>query len=202
MLKKVTPDDAPAPTDQALIERARRGEREAFSLIYSRHQASVYQFARALTGSASVAEDVVQDVFLVLMRDLDRYDAARGSLRTYLFGIGRNLARSQARSVRRLLSLEGRDDWATFDDPTAALAASEELNHLRQCLNALPIGYREVLVLCDLHEVDYADAAVILAVPIGTVRSRLHRGRQMLLDRFRRRDQQQSSMSSPKRCII
>jgi RNA polymerase sigma-70 factor (ECF subfamily) len=202
MIEQVDQDDAPARTDQALVERARHGEREAFALLYSRHQASVYQFARALTGSGSLAEDVVQDSFLVLMRDLGRYDDTRGSLRTYLFGIARNLARAKTRSVRRLLSLEEKDDWAAFDDPTAALAASEDMNHLRQCLNAMPIAYREVLVLCHLHEMDYAEAAVVLSIPIGTVRSRLHRGRQMLLDRFRRRDHQPSSVSAPRRYAI
>jgi len=202
MTKQVASDAAPAPTDQTLVERARGGDREAFALVYRRHQASVFQFARALTGSASMAEDVVQDVFVLLMGELDRYDAARGTLKTYLFGIARNLARNKARQVRRLLSLDDRDDWAVPEDPTAALAASEELTHLRRCLNALPIGYREVLVLCHLHELDYADAAVVLNVPIGTVRSRLHRGRQMLLDRFRRRDHQPSSLSAPKRCVI
>ena len=201
MIKQVAPDDAPAPTDQALVERALRGEKEAFAQIYSRHQAPLYQFARALTGSGSLAEDVVQDAFLVLMKDLGRYDAERGSLRTYLFGIARNVARHKARIVRRLLSLEERDDWAADDDPAADMAASEQLRHLRRCLSAMPIAYREVLVLCHLHEMDYADAAVVLDVPIGTIRSRLHRGRQMLLDRFRRRDQL-PSMSAPKRCLI
>jgi RNA polymerase sigma-70 factor (ECF subfamily) len=202
MIRQVALDASPAPTDLALIERAQRGDKEAFALVYRRYQAPVFQFARALTGSASVAEDVVQDVFMLLMRDLGRYDAMRGTLKTYLFGIARNLARNKARSVRRLLSLGDRDDWTAPGDPTAALAASEELTHLRRCLNALPMGYREVLVLCHLHEMDYADAAVVLNVPIGTVRSRLHRGRQMLLDRFRRRDQQPSSLSAPKRCVI
>jgi RNA polymerase sigma-70 factor, ECF subfamily len=198
----VTADDVLAPTDEALIERARRGEREAFAQVYRRHQASVYQFARAMTGSSSMAEDVVQDVFLALMRDLDRYDGGRGSLRTYLFGIARNVSRYRARSVRRLLSLGTADDWAAPADPVADLDATEELAHLRRCLGSLPLRYREIIILCHLHEMDYAQAALILGVPIGTVRSRLHRGRLMLLDRFRRRDRQHSSIGTPNRCVI
>jgi len=99
-------EDAAEPSDPELVERARGGEREAFAFLYRRHQAYVYRFARAMTGSSAVAEDIVQEVFLALMRDLKRYDAARAGLRTYLFGIARNLARYKARSVRRLISLD------------------------------------------------------------------------------------------------
>jgi len=198
----VIAEDAPAPTDEVLIERARRGDREAFAQLYRRHQASVYRFARGMTGSPSVAEDVVQDVFLALMRDLDRYDVGRGSLRTYLFGIARNVSRYRTRSVRRLLSLGPADEWAAPADPVGDLTATEELSHLRRCLGSLPVRYREVIVLCHLHEMDYAQAALVLGVPIGTVRSRLHRGRLMLLDRFRRRDRQHSSIATPNRCVI
>jgi RNA polymerase sigma factor (sigma-70 family) len=202
MAIRVTEEDAPAPTDEALLERARRGEEDAFALVYRRHQASVYRFARAMTGSASTAEDVVQDVFVALMRDLDRFEIGRASLRSYLFGIARNVARYRARSLRRFLSLDVAEDWVATDDPVGDLSADEELRHLRRCLGALPTPYREVIVLCHLHELDYSEAASILAVPIGTVRSRLHRGRQMLLDRFRRRDKGHSSVAAINRCVI
>ena len=198
----MTAEDAPAPTDEALIERARRGEEEAFALVYTRHKASVYRFARAMTGSASAAEDVVQDVFLALMRDLDRFDPSRAPLRTYLFGIARNMSRYRVRSLRRLLSIEVASDWAAPGDVAGDLSATQEVSHLRRCLGSLPIRYREVIILCQLHELDYAQAALALGVPIGTVRSRLHRGRQMLVERFRRRDSQRSSIGTPNRSVI
>lgn len=198
----MTAEDAPAPTDEALIERARRGEEEAFALVYRRHQASVYRFARAMTGSPSAAEDVVQDTFLALMRDLDKFDASRAPLRTYLFGIARNISRYRMRSLRRLLSIDVAADWAAPDNPAGDLSATQELTHLRRCLGTLPIRYREVIVLCHLHELDYAQAALVLRVPVGTVRSRLHRGRQMLLDRFQRRESQRSSVVTPNRSVI
>lgn len=198
----MTAEDAPAPTDEALIERARRGEEEAFALVYRRHQASVYRFARAMTGSPSAAEDVVQDTFLALMRDLDKFDASRAPLRTYLFGIARNISRYRMRSLRRLLSIDVAVDWAAPDNPAGDLSATQELTHLRRCLGTLPIRYREVIVLCHLHELDYAQAALVLRVPVGTVRSRLHRGRQMLLDRFQRRESQRSSVVTPNRSVI
>ena len=72
------------------------------------------------------------------------------------------------------------------------------MRHLRQCLRGLPSRYREVIILCDVQELDYAEAAVVLQVPIGTVRSRLHRGRQLLVERVRRRD----GVPVVKRCLI
>ncbi len=188
------------PPDSDLVARARRGEREAFALLYRRHQAFVYRFARGMTGSSALAEDVVQDVFLALMRDLDRYEPDRAPLRTYLFGIARNLARYKARGLWRLLSLDEAADVVGQDDPAAALASTEEARHLRQCLGALPAKYREVIVLCDLQEVNYADTASMLGMPIGTVRSRLHRGRQLLLERLRRR--QGEGVPAANRCVI
>jgi RNA polymerase sigma-70 factor, ECF subfamily len=181
-------EDGVDPPDDELVRRAQGGEREAFALLYRRHHPVIYRFACAMTGSAAAAEDVVQDVFLALMRDLERYDRDRASLRTYLVGIARNVIRFRSRSVRRLLSLDQAGEAASADDPGAALSASEDTRHLRRCLGALPGRYREVIVLCDLQELDYADAATALGIPVGTVRSRLHRGRQMLLERFRRQD--------------
>lgn len=190
-------EDAAEPSDPELVERARGGEREAFASLYHRHQAYVYRFARAMTGSSPVAEDIVQEVFLALMRDLKRYDAARAGLRAYLFGIARNLARYKARSVRRLISLDQVEEVSAFEDPGAALSANQETRRLRRCLAGLPARYREVIILCDLQELDYAATAVVLGVPIGTVRSRLHRGRQMLIERLRPRD-----LPVGKRCLI
>ena len=198
ILNRVPVEDASEPSDPELIERARGGEREAFCLLYRRHEASVYRFARAMTGSSALAEDIVQEVFLALMRDLERYDASRAGLKTYLFGIARNLARYKARSVRRLTSLDHAEEAAGFEDPVASLSANQESRRLRQCLDALPPRYREVIILCDLQELDYAATAAVLSVPIGTVRSRLHRGRQLLLERLRRRD----GMPVAKRCLI
>ena len=198
ILNRVPVEDASEPSDPELVERARGGEREAFGFLYRRHQAYVYRLARAMTGSSAVAEDIVQEVFLALMRDLERYDASRAGLRTYLFGIARNLARYKARNVRRLISMDQVEEASEFEDPAAELSANQETRRLRQCLAGLPARYREVIVLCDLQELDYAATAAVLSVPIGTVRSRLHRGRQLLLERLQRRD----GLPVAKRCLI
>jgi len=190
-------ENASEPSDSELVERARRGEREAFGFLYRRHQSSVYRFARAMTGSSALAEDIVQEVFLALMRDLDRYDASRAGLRTYLLGIARNLARYKARSMWRLISLDQAEEAYDFEDPAAALSSNQESRRLRRCLAGLPVRYREVIILCDLQDLDYAATASVLRVPIGTVRSRLHRGRQLLLERLQR-----DGMPLAKRCVI
>lgn len=197
-VSRVPIDHAAEPSDPELVERARGGEREAFAFLYRRHQAYVYRFARAMTGSSPLAEDVVQEVFLALMRDLDRYDASRAALRTYLFGIARNLSRYKLRSLRRLVPLDDTEEPVASEDPAATLSASDETRRLRGCVCRLPGRYREVIILCDLQELDYAEAALILDVPIGTVRSRLHRGRQLLIRRMRRGD----SLAIAKRCLV
>ena len=127
-----------------LIERAQAGEREAFAMLYRRHQARVYRFARAMTGSDTMAEDIVQEVFLGLMRGLGRYDASRAALATYLFGVARNIARHQTRGRRRLTRLDAASDAVAVDDPSADIAQSDRVRHVRAGIAALPRRYREV----------------------------------------------------------
>jgi RNA polymerase sigma-70 factor (ECF subfamily) len=198
----VSTDAGPEPADSELIARAREGEREAFALLYRRHQAVVYRFARAMTGSDSTAEDIVQEVFLALMRNLERYDSSRATLSTYLFGVARNIARHRARGVRRLTSLESAGDAVAVDNPSARLVQSDRVRHVRAGIALLPVRYREVILLCDVHDLSYEDAAAALKVPVGTVRSRLHRARQHLLERLRRREELPSRIQVARRWVI
>lgn len=194
--------DAWEPSDRELINRAQAGEREAFAMLYRRHQARVYRFARAMTGSHTMAEDVVQNVFLELMRGLGRYDASRAALSTYLFGVARNIARHEMRGRRRLSRLDAAGAVVAVDDPSAVLAQSDRFRHVRAGIAALPERYREVILLCDIHDLSYVDAAEALKVPLGTVRSRLHRARQQLLERLQRREEPSSRIPISKRCVI
>jgi len=158
--------------DAELVGRALDGDRAAF-------------FARSMTGSPAMAEDVTQEVFIVLMRDLARYDPQRAALGTYLYSVARNVTRARLRRDHRFVSLDEVGDESEPvdpDDPSVALTQSQELMRLRKAIVALPSRYREVVVLCDLHELSYAEAAEVIDVPIGTVRSRLHRGRTLLIE--------------------
>ena len=175
--------------DAELVGRALGGEREAFEAIYRRYQAIVYRFARSMTGSAPMAEDVTQEVFVALMRDLARYKLHRAGLATYLYGVARNVTRARLRREQRLVSLDemsaARSEPAGPDDPSAALAQSLDLIRLGRAICSLPSRYREVVILCDLHGLAYAEAARVIDAPVGTVRSRLHRGRTLLVERLR-----------------
>jgi len=191
--------------DEALVQRALAGEREAFGALYQRYHVGIYRFARAMTGSTAMAEDVMQEVFLELMRTLNRYDAARGSLGTYLYGIARNVSRYRLRRERRFV---GFDQWmrrepAVDQDPSRAIAQSQEVARVRALIKGLSSRYREVLILCDLQDFSYEAAAAMLNVRIGTVRSRLHRARQQLAYRLTQADRAISPVGGgAQKCLI
>jgi RNA polymerase sigma-70 factor (ECF subfamily) len=179
--------DRPEPADAELVRRALAGDREAFEAIYRRYEGVVYRFARSMSGSRSLAEDVTQEVFVALMRDLARYEPDRAGLATYLYGVARNVTRARLRREQRFVTIDARagGDDAGRSDPSTALTRSQDLQRLRAAILALPCRFREVVILCDLQELSYADAGRALGVSIGTVRSRLHRGRTLLAARLR-----------------
>jgi RNA polymerase sigma-70 factor (ECF subfamily) len=182
--------EIPAETDDELLLRMRSGDEQAFSALYRRRQAAIYRFALHMSGSAATAEDVIQEVFLALIRDDCGYDPERGTLAGYLFGIARKLVLRQLEHRRTDVALNaGEDDsalpeMAVSADQLAALTRKEGIAALRRAVQTLPPRYREVVVLCDLEEVDYAEAAFVLGCPVGTVRSRLHRARALLLEKL------------------
>jgi RNA polymerase sigma-70 factor (ECF subfamily) len=190
------------PADAELIRRTLAGERDAFEAIYRRYHAVVYRFARMMSGSPSVAEDVTQEVFVALMRDLVRYEPQRAGLATYLYGVARNVTRACLRKEQRFVDLEDASNETSqavsSGDPSEALVRSQDLMRLRRAIVALPSRYREVVILCDLHGLSYAEAAAVLGSPVGTVRSRLHRGRNLLAQRFHSDEHASASGSVPR----
>jgi RNA polymerase sigma-70 factor (ECF subfamily) len=196
-------------TDDELLQRIRNGEENAFVTLYRRRQAALFRFALRMSGSVPVAEDVVQEVFVAMLRQDSGYDPTRGTLSGYLFGIARKLVLRNLDRGRLDVALDAEaDDSAlpelrVIDDPLLELTHHEGIEALRRAVAALPRRYREVVVLCDLEEVDYADAAVALNCPIGTVRSRLHRARGLLLDKLNqdRNTRQALGALKPVRCL-
>jgi RNA polymerase sigma-70 factor, ECF subfamily len=181
----------PEPPDTDLVARVASGDREAFAALFRRRQRDVYRFALHMTASPSVAEDVTQEVFLAVMRDASRYDAGRASVIAWLCGIARNQVRRRLERDRMLhpVGVLDQDDIEHAFDPgivmsdrdlLADLTTAERVDALRRAVLSLPVAYREVVVLCDLQEVSYADAAAVLGCALGTVRSRLHRARALL----------------------
>jgi RNA polymerase sigma-70 factor (ECF subfamily) len=169
-------------SDEELLERTRAGDEAAFVTLYRRRQGGIYRYALHMSGSAAVAEDITQEVFLALMTDWARWDAKRGTVSSYLYGIARKqVLRSLERRSREAELVE---EVAASDDTAARLARRESIAAVRSAVLALPAHYREAVVLCELEEMDYAEAAEALACPVGTVRSRLHRARELLAEKL------------------
>jgi len=198
------------PSDAELLGRMMAGDEEAFTTLYRRRQSGVFRFALQMTGSRTVAEDVTQDVFIVLIREGGRFDPERGSLASFLYGIARNNLLRRFEQERRYVGLEDNSDngvplneiLAGENDPQADLISKEVTEKVRTAVLSLPSRYREVVVLCDLHEFSYEEAAAIVGCAIGTVRSRLHRARGMLIEKLKVMNPQRSSEPlKPARCF-
>jgi RNA polymerase sigma-70 factor (ECF subfamily) len=182
---------AEAPDDGDLLKSMLAGDAEAFATLYRRRQGAVYRFALQMSGSSSLAEDVTQEVFMLLLRDGTSYNAARGPLNSFLLGIARNLVRQRLGREHFYAPLaDGEPEHSTAGerlapgDPLDDLTRNETIETVRKVVLSLPARYREVIVLCELQEMSYAEAAHVLECAIGTVRSRLSRGRALLIEKM------------------
>lgn len=198
------------PSDGELLQSMLAGDEEALAALYRRRQGSVYRFALQMSGSPALAEDVTQEVFMALMRDGTSYDLARGPLNWFLLGIARNLVRQRLGRERFYASPvddQGGDSVAgepqAVSDPLDELSRTETIEVVRKAVFSLPLRYREVVVLCELQELSYTEAAGILGCAIGTVRSRLHRGRALLIEKMRPANEENSTADGVKaaRCF-
>ena len=176
--------------DEQLMIRISGGDAAALSALFGRRHADVYRVAMLMTGSAAAAEDVTQDVFLAVMRDAARFEPGRATVAAWLCGIARNHARRRLHRDLRMVPFPEESEpigpeSAAAADPLRDLARAQQIESLRRAVLTLPLKYREVVVLCDLQDLSYADAATALACSIGTVRSRLHRGRALLYAKLR-----------------
>ena len=180
-------------SENDLLARIKAGDEEAFIQLYRNRQGAILRFALQMCGSRSVAEDVTQEVFLALIREAGNFDPARGSLSSYLYGMARNMVLDHLSRARQDVPIadaeaaegpSGRAGLVAPSDPLGDLTRGEGMEALRKAILALPPHYREVVVLCDLNEMDYARAAGILGCAVGTVRSRLHRARELILKKL------------------
>jgi RNA polymerase sigma-70 factor (ECF subfamily) len=176
-------------SDESLMAGVRSGRGDALTLLFRRRQGDVYRFALHMSGSPAVADDVTQDVFLIVIGEAGRYEPGRSTVAAWLCGIARNcvrhrLARDRGQYQQELGS--GIGEPSVHPDPVEDLSRAEEAADVRRAVLALPVKYREAVVMCDLHELSYAEAADALGCAIGTVRSRLHRARTLLAGRMTR----------------
>lgn len=184
-------DLSPSSNSEALIRMAMNGCLEAFNELVSTHQDMVYNLAFALLGDPALAEDAAQESFVKAFKNMSRFRG--GSFRSWLLRIVTNESYDVLRQTRRhpaesLFPIDETGEEMESPSWIADPAASVENNieqrqtsmYLRRILEELPDVYRSVITLIDIHEVDYVEAASILGVPLGTVKSRLARARHQM----------------------
>jgi RNA polymerase sigma-70 factor (ECF subfamily) len=168
----------------ALLNLASEGDEAAFGELYARYQRQIYHYAARMCGVAA-GDDVVQETFLAVLRHGGRFDPAKGTVAGYLYGIARHHVIKRldrdGLTLSEPVELVASDAVAPQDTPLDTMARERMIEIVRQAVQSLPPAYREVVALCDLQEMDYATVAQVIQCPIGTVRSRLHRARGLLL---------------------
>jgi RNA polymerase sigma-70 factor, ECF subfamily len=160
-------------TDSQLLAKADRASLEEF---YCRYSSMVYRYCRQMARDEDLAGEVTQLVFLAVIQQAQKFDVQRGSIAGWLFGIARNQLRKQWDWQRKN---EAIDDYDPPAEPVC-LDRAVSTSELREAVKQLPPLFREVVVLCELEELKYEEAASILEIPVGTVRSRLHRAKTQL----------------------
>jgi len=171
-------------SDTDLYRAVAQGSGEAMATIYQRHGPLIYRFSFRISQDQSIAEEVTQDVFLALLRQSDRFDPARAALSTWLCGIARRLVWKQLERRQRHLLIDLPEESGEAEslegDPDVTLSRNEAVAAVQRGLDTLPVQLKEVIVLCEFEEMKYEDAALVVGVPVGTIRSRLHRAKARL----------------------
>jgi RNA polymerase sigma-70 factor (ECF subfamily) len=170
-----------SPDDNRLIAECRAGKTEAFGVLVRRYQDRLYPTLFRLAGSAEDALDLLQEAFLRAYQKLGYFNG-ESSFYTWIYRIAINLALSELRKRRHDpdagvgYPLEPRDERGD-DDPAAALLRAERAERIQQALAALAPDHRTILVMKEFDDLRYDEIGAMLGIPVGTVRSRLHRAR-------------------------
>jgi RNA polymerase sigma-70 factor (ECF subfamily) len=185
----------PQPDDAELIGQARSGNDEAFAQLVIRHTPALYRVVRRIANDSAEAEAIVQEAFLRVWRNLQRYRTGRPFF-PYLVTIAMNLARDQWRSLRRLdfdglePVLEGLAD--PEPGPEAQLEKAETIQTLVEAVAQLPPAYRTVIALRYDAELSYQEIAEALNLPVNTVRTHLRRAKAFLKQHLSNQDRENS----------
>lgn len=186
-------DNQEIRSDAHLLKAALAGDENAFVSLYQKLKDGIFRYALYMTNSIAAAEEVTQDVFMALLKEGSNYREERGDVGAFVFGISRNFVRRVRRRERVYYSLP--DDDAIHrlaasltTDPEALqldLIRNQAQERLRTAVRSLPDRYAQVIVLCDLCEFSYAEAAARLECAVGTVRSRLNRAHALLAKKLK-----------------
>jgi RNA polymerase sigma-70 factor, ECF subfamily len=173
-------------TDSELLARSKAQDQGAFAQLVERHKDGIVNYLTRLTGCRDRAEDFAQETFIRFYQKLSRY-REEGYLAAYLFRIATNLVRSEERRRRRfelLKPLFSRNGHGADPGPQAEILADERQQQVHRALAAIDLVYRAPLVLREIEGLSYLEIAASLELSEGTVKSRLHRGRQLLKERL------------------
>lgn len=177
-------------SDDDLLHRCLGGDQTAWRDLVSRHTRRVFSLAYRFVGRVDEAEDLTQEIFVKVYQSLDRYRPAEGAFPTWLTTVARNHAIDHHRAGReeRLRRAEAQDlldgTASSQESPLKSLERAERAELVRRGIRSLPPELREALVLCDLEGLAYGEIAVALEIPLGTVKSRINRGRVELAKRL------------------
>ena len=173
----------PEPSDGMLIQSIAKRDKRAMKVLFERHNVQVYRFVARLTGEASLAEDIVSEVFLDVWRQADAFEA-KSQVSTWLLAIARNKARA---ARRRLPPAQLDDDMAATivdrgDDPESAALRSNRSAIIGKCLAELSPAHREIIDLVYYHEKSVKETAQIVGIPDGTVKTRMFYARRRMAE--------------------
>lgn len=199
-------DTSPLSAIDETIERCLRGDQDAWETIVRQHWRKVFNVAYKFTGKHDEAEDLTQDIFIKIVKSLHTFDR-RANFQTWLISVSRNLCIDHYRSVRKERETIARDvdsrDMADASKaeigPLAGIERQDQRELLRLALDQLAPTLRSAVLLRDIKELSYQEIAAHLALPEGTVKSRINRGRTELARQIRRL--QEAGLSTPRRAV-
>lgn len=179
-------------SDGDLLRLALAGDEGAFLALYEKFKNGIFRYAFYMTSSRAAAEEVTQEVFICLLREGGNYREDRGDVGAFAFGMARNFVRRIERRERSYEPLPGDDALASLSSrlvsgPEALagrLIRNEVVERVQSAIATLPDHYRQAVVLCDLCELSYEEAASRLRCAVGTIRSRLNRAHSLLAQKL------------------
>jgi RNA polymerase sigma-70 factor (ECF subfamily) len=182
MLRKRVEAEPVEASDEELLYKARNGNESAFNELYERHRDGIFRFVYRLSSSVSTAEDITQDCFLSLLRNGERFEGTRASLRTYLLAAARNLALKRFGKVAAEADLEDLESEPISAEtgPLDKVLHAELAVVVKAAIESLPSLQREALVLFEYEEITLAQISEVVGADVGTVKARLYRARQRL----------------------
>lgn len=205
-------ENFPPSSDTDLLKQARAGEERAFVELYERLKGGIFRYAFYMMNSRTAAEEVTQEVFIVLLKEGHRFREDRGDIGAFVFGIARNMVRRIERRERAYqplpedaaLGISSQQLVAHSESLPGQLIRNELTERVQAAIASLPDHYRQAVVLCDLCELSYEEAAARLGCAVGTIRSRLNRSHSLLAEKLKslKRSQPDISATGTEGCLI